>query len=64
MFEILDFDANFKAYHKKWMELNKGRFTSGRMLGKRKGSIVAGGQQQAQQELPYGVTFTGLEVHG
>lgn len=26
MFEILDFDANFKAYHKKWMELNKGRF--------------------------------------
>ena len=26
MFEILDFDANFKAYLEKWIELNKGKF--------------------------------------
>lgn len=26
MFEILDFDANFKAYTEKWIELNKGKF--------------------------------------
>lgn len=26
MFEILDFDANFKAYCEKWIEMNKGKF--------------------------------------
>ncbi len=26
MFEILDFEANFKAYHQKWLELNSARF--------------------------------------
>ena len=26
MFDILDFDANFKAYTDKWIELNKGKF--------------------------------------
>ena len=26
MFDILDFDANFKAYSEKWIEMNKGKF--------------------------------------